>query len=100
LRRVREGKWREPKYIVELCELENAILKTLDRVHGHDGARIFKEAADHLLLGVIMSVESHVGPKGLRRAMDKLADEAASISGLLAYVRKVIRQSDRKAAAA
>jgi hypothetical protein len=97
---VRDGKWREPKYIVELCELEQAILKTLDRIHERDGARIFKEAADHLLLGVIMSVESHVGPKGLRRAMDELADQAASISGLSAHVRKVIRRGDRPATAA
>jgi hypothetical protein len=85
---VRDGKWREPKYIVELCELEQAISKTLDRMHERDGARIFKEAADHLLLGVIMSVESHVGPKGLRRAMDELNDHAKGISGLSAYVRK------------
>jgi hypothetical protein len=74
--------------------------KTLDRIHERDGARIFKEAADHLLLGIIMSVERHTGPKGLRRAVDELADQAASISGLSAHVRKVIRQSDRPAAAA
>jgi hypothetical protein len=65
-------------------------LKTLDRIRERDGARIFKEAADHLLQRVIMSIESHAGPKGLRRAMDELEHEAESISGLSAYVRRMI----------
>jgi hypothetical protein len=72
-------------------------LKTLDRIHERDGARIFKEAADHLLQEVIMSIESHTGSKGLRRAVDELADQAASISGLSAHVRKCIDGSSAAA---
>jgi hypothetical protein len=88
---------RELKYIIELDELGHALSRALDRIRKRDGARIFKEVADHLLKGVIMSVERHTGPKGLRRAVDQLADQAASISGLSAHVRKCIDGSSAAA---
>jgi nucleoside-triphosphatase THEP1 len=52
---VRDGKWRELKYIVELDELEQVIWKTLDRIHKRDGIKIFKEVASRVIDSVTVS---------------------------------------------
>jgi hypothetical protein len=45
---VRDGKWRELRYVVELDELEHAILETLARIRKRDGEKIARKVADRL----------------------------------------------------
>jgi hypothetical protein len=49
---VRDGKWRELKYVTEFDELERVIWKTLDRIRKRDGIKIFKEATDRIVESV------------------------------------------------
>jgi hypothetical protein len=56
---VRDGKWRELKYIVELDELEQVIWKTLDRIRKRDGIKIFKEVTDRIVDSVAVSIQSN-----------------------------------------
>jgi hypothetical protein len=91
---------REPKYIGEYYELEEAIEKTLGRIHARDGAKIFKEVSDLLLSIIATEIEHRTGPKGLRRAMRELKDDADGISGRSARVRKAVAAGDRAAIAA
>jgi hypothetical protein len=49
---VRDGKWRELKYVIEFDELEQAIWKTLDRIRKRDGTKIFKEVTDRIVESV------------------------------------------------
>src|SRR6266576_947967 len=46
---VRDGKWRELRYVVELQDLEETISKTLDRIRERDGAKICREVTDRLV---------------------------------------------------
>jgi len=46
---VRDGKWRELAYIVELDELETAIRETLDKIRARDGGRIALEVRRRLI---------------------------------------------------
>jgi hypothetical protein len=65
---ARDGKWRDLQYIVELDELEQVIWKTLNRIHKRDGAKILKEAADHLVSALTVSIEDRARPKAALRA--------------------------------
>jgi hypothetical protein len=56
---VRDGAWREPRYIVEFSELEHAIWIALDHIRERDGLKIFKEVADRLLDSVAASIEDN-----------------------------------------
>jgi hypothetical protein len=59
---VRNGGWREPRYIAEFYELEQTILDTLDRIRERDGAKIAMEVADRLAGSIAVA-----GPKFPRR---------------------------------
>jgi hypothetical protein len=55
---AKDGRWREPKYIVEFDELEHAILTALDRIGKRDGAKIRREVVDRLADSIAASIES------------------------------------------
>jgi hypothetical protein len=54
------GGGREFKYIIELTDLDHTISTTLNRIRKRDGAKIFNEAADHLITG-LTDYARHVG---------------------------------------
>jgi hypothetical protein len=58
---VRNGKWRELRYVIELQDLEQVIWKTLDQIRDRDGMKIFKEAAEELIGSVEVSIENNGG---------------------------------------
>jgi hypothetical protein len=45
---VRDGKYMELKYVVEIDELEQVVRRTLDHIQKRDGVKVFKEASRHL----------------------------------------------------
>jgi len=45
---VRDGKWRDLRYVVECDELERGVRTALDRIRTRDGARVRREVADRL----------------------------------------------------
>jgi hypothetical protein len=56
---VKDGRWRELAYIVELDELEQHVWTALDRIRERDGVKIFKEAAARLADSVAASIEDN-----------------------------------------
>lgn len=52
---VRDGKWRELAYVVEMDELEHTVLVALDRIRQRDGGKIAREVANRL-------ADSLIGP--------------------------------------
>jgi nucleoside-triphosphatase THEP1 len=49
---ARDGKFREIKYVIEIDELEQVILRTLNRIQKRDGAKVFKEVSRWLQHGL------------------------------------------------
>jgi hypothetical protein len=45
---VRDGRFLELKYVVEIDELEQVIQRTLALIQKRDGVKVFKEASRHL----------------------------------------------------
>jgi hypothetical protein len=56
---VKDGRWRELAYIVELDELEQHVWTALDRIRERDGVKIFKEVAARLADSVAASIEDN-----------------------------------------
>jgi hypothetical protein len=63
---------REAKYVGELDDLEQVLLKALARIHKRDGVKIFQDVADQLLVSVCIAIENRASRRGLRRALDRL----------------------------
>lgn len=53
LAKVRDGKWRELRYIGEYFDLQEQIWRTLDRIRERDGDKIAREVAE----GLAQSIE-------------------------------------------
>jgi hypothetical protein len=64
---VKDGRWRELAYVIELDELEQHVWTTLDRIRERDGAKIFKEVAERLVDSVAASIEDNEKQRGRRR---------------------------------
>jgi hypothetical protein len=54
------GGVRQFKYTIELTGIDHVISTTLNRIRKRDGAKIFNEAADHLITG-LTDYARHVG---------------------------------------
>lgn len=68
---VPERGWRELAYVIEVDELEHAIITGLDRIRARDGDRTCKEAASYLRNAVDLAMSAR------HRARNK-ANEAAA----------------------
>jgi hypothetical protein len=49
---------RVAKYVGELDDLEQVLLKALARIHRRDGVKIFQDVADQLLVCVCISLRT------------------------------------------
>jgi hypothetical protein len=72
---------REAKYLVELDDLEQVIRKTLNRIHGRDGKRIFNEVTDCLLAGITIKIEMTSGRRGVPWAVNELEASSHNSAG-------------------
>ena len=70
--------WHELRYTDEVDDLRESIPKTLDRIRERDGMTFFNESAGDLLAAIAFLIKCRTGPRGLRRAMDKLKRDVAA----------------------